>query len=136
MVESDDYKLLNDLRRANGWSVGEATRRAIHALFALDAHLRGRADHPKNEAQVRDVLERLRRDVDPAVLVQPKPMAKVATEGGKWGVRVDDLMFFEEDDRLFARREVGDQVQVYEVHDGRLVLRYPTVPTPDEVALK
>jgi hypothetical protein len=133
MLDREDYDLLDEVRKANGWAVGDATRRAIHALFALDQHLKGIAE--QQEGQVRQVLQRLRRDVDPALLLRAKPMSKIEMDDGSWGIRVDDLIFFEEDDRLFARREAGDRVEVYEVHDGRLVLRYPTVPTPEEVAL-
>jgi hypothetical protein len=133
MLDRDDYKLLDEVRRANGWSVGEATRRAIHALFALDAHLESRAKQQKG--QLRNLIQRVRREVDPALLVHAKPMGKVQTSSGEWGVRVDDLTFLEEDDRLFARREVDDRVEVFEVVDGRLVLRYPTVPSPDDAVL-
>jgi hypothetical protein len=132
MVEKEDYELLKEVWEANGWSVGEAARRAIHALFAYDAHLKGRADNNKLNDKAREVLRRVRRDVDPALLAYPKPMAKVETESGDWGIRVDDLVYFVEDDRLFARREAGGQVEVYEVLDGRLALK---LPTADEVAL-
>jgi hypothetical protein len=128
MLSKDDYKLLDEVREANGWSVGEATSRAVHALFAYDKYLEGRA----GQANVRRVLQRVRRDVDPALLIQPKPMSEVATDTGDCGIRVGDLTFFEEDDRLFARREIGGQVEVYEVIDGRLVLRYPE-PGPEFV---
>lgn len=134
MLSREDYKLLNEVREANDWSVAEATRHAVHALFALDAHLAGRAE--QQDRDVQRMVNRVRRDVDSALLVQAKPMAKVTTESGECGVRVGDLTFLEEDDRLFARREIGGQVEVYEVNDeGRLVLRYPTGLAPGDVIL-
>jgi hypothetical protein len=134
MVEEDDYKLLKEVWKANGWSVGEATRRAIHALFAYDAHLKGRADNPKLKGDAREVLERVRRDVDPGLLAVPKPMRQVETDAG-WAIGADDLTFFVEEDRLFARRDIGEQVEVYEVIDGRLALKFPVAPTAAAVAL-
>jgi hypothetical protein len=132
MLSRDDYALLEKIRKENGWSVGEATRRAIHALFALDQHLAARAQQQKGE--VRRMLERIRRDVNSGFLVRAAPMTKVDFDEGSVGIRVDDLIFAEQDDRLFARREVAGRVEVYEVKDGRLVL-CPITPTPEEAAL-
>jgi hypothetical protein len=127
MLSRDDFELLHEVRRANGWSVREATRRAVHALFALDAYLQGRAE--QQDGQRRNVLERIRRDVDPGLLLEAKPMKPATTAGGGVGVQVgDNLAFFVEDDRLLARREINGQIEVYEVLDGRLVLVYPTGP--------
>jgi hypothetical protein len=133
MTDHDDSDLLNEIRKANGWSMGEATRRAIHALFALDQHLGARAEQ-QEEGAVQRLLERLRRDVNSGFLVRAAPMAKVDFDEGRIGIRVDDLIFAEDDGRLFARREVAGRVEVYEVKDGRLVL-CPLTPTPEEAAL-
>lgn len=81
------------------------------------------------------MLERLRRDVDPGLFAYPKPMRRVEMDNGTWGIGVDDLTFLVEGDRLFARRDTGEQVEVYEVIDGRLALKYPVAPTAAEVAL-
>jgi hypothetical protein len=133
MLNREDYDLLDEVRKANGWSVGDATRRAIHALSALDDHMKAIAE--QQEGQIARVLQRLRRDVDPALLLRTKPMSRIETEDGNLGIRIDDLQFFEEDDRLFARREIGGRVEVWEAQDGKLVLRHQGAPTPDQVAL-
>lgn len=125
-LSHDDRRILNEVRTANGWTVSDATSRAVHTLFALDAQLKGRAKQQKG--RVRQVIERIAREVDPALLVAPKPLSKVETDAGMWGVRVDDLLYFEEDDRLLARRDHSGRIEVYEVLDGRLVLRHPMMP--------
>src|SRR5215212_9697235 len=89
MLDREDYKLLDEVRRANGWSVGEATRRAIHALFALDAYLGAMAE--EHRGQLGDVIGRVRGEVDPGLVVHPKPMAKREMDDGSVGVRLGDL---------------------------------------------
>lgn len=125
-LDVEDRKLLAEVADANGWSVGEATRRAIHALFAFDAYLKAMAEN--EGGPIGEVLERVRSEVDPALIVHPKPIRRVELDEGA-GIRVgDDLAFFERDGRLLAQRETDGHTEQYEVGgDGRLVLTYSTL---------
>jgi hypothetical protein len=124
MIDQEDRKLLAEVADANDWSTAEATRRAVHALFSLNAHVRAMAEHRGGETG--RVLEMLIRDVDPALLLHPKPMTAIESEDGAEGIRIDNIVFFARDGQLLAQREVGGQDELYEVHDGRLVLVHPT----------
>ena len=59
----EDYDLLKEVSAKNGWTLTEATWRAVHALFALDAHIDSMADGDGGEHG--RLLRRVWREVDP-----------------------------------------------------------------------
>jgi hypothetical protein len=129
----DDYNVLDEVRKANGWSVAEAAQRAIHALASFDAQLAAQA--AKQKGTFAELIRRVRREVNPALLLQPRPMGRKRLTGGLTGVRFGELTFLEEDGRLFARLERSGHADVYEVGpDGRLILRYSPAPAPEALA--
>src|SRR4051812_17125648 len=100
MLSKDDYKLLDEVRRASGLSVSQATSRAVHALFAFDARLKSMAKHYEEQGDrvAADLLRQLRR-VDPALLLRLQPMERVEAAEGL-GIRIGELLFFEKDGEL------------------------------------
>lgn len=116
----EDYDVLKGVAEANGWTVAEATRRAVHALLAVDAHIDSMAAGAAGEHG--DLLQRIWREVDPALLVRPRNLTAVATDQGA-GISVDgELLFLEREGRLTAHRRDDDSDVLYDVAPtGQLV---------------
>jgi hypothetical protein len=141
-VSDNDYDLLNEVRVANGWSAGEAAHRAIHAIWALDQHLKAVEDRHAGDAG--QLIARLRRELNPPFLVSSKPMRKIESYDDRpIRIRIDDFMFHEVDGALLSTRirDLGDEdrLGIYEVFDGRLDLRhsgpYSGPPAPEGVEM-
>ena len=116
----EDHELLKQVAEANGWTVAEATRRAVHALFTVDKYIDSMAAGAGAEHGA--LLQRIWREVDPALLVRPRNLASGHTDQGA-AISVDgDLLFLECEGKLTAQRRDRDTDVLYDVAPtGQLV---------------
>ena len=128
----DDYDVLKDVAEANGWTVAEATRRAVHALVGLNTHVKSMAEIDEQAGGTHGpLLRRVWREVDPGLLARPMPMHKAETNLGNAIIVDDALTFLEQDDVLVAQLQTEAGVEMYEVtREGKLAKPLTEVPLP------